>query len=117
MTSEQHQIIQLVFSRFNDGENHRPMWTQIDETLWKLSWLDGDQLFREAATLYEDYKVKKIQCNMTHAKSECFAPKIVSAVDAVLDVYDKTGQMLPEYRYILQYFLTLHQLGVIALKA
>jgi hypothetical protein len=116
MTNEQAQIVRQVYDRFNDGENDNVLWTEIDETLWQLSWLDGDQLIREASVLFSHYKGRQVKCNMVHVQSECFAPKIVGAVEAILESHGRAGKMLSEHKYILQYFLTLSQLGVISTK-
>lgn len=116
MTQEQSQIIDLVYQRFLDSENERPVWNPIDETMYKLQWIDVDQIAREARIIYAEHLGGKIKCNMQHVNSACFAPKIVQAASIILNIYESTGQLNDSNKYILQYYLALHHLKIIYLE-
>lgn len=113
MTPEQIQIIDQVYQRFMDSENERPVWNPIDETMYKLQWIDVDQLTREAQIVLLEHANGKIQCNMSHTNSACFAPKIVAAAAAILQLYLTSGELSSNNKYVLQYYLALNHLKII----
>lgn len=113
MTPEQTQIIDLVYQRFMDSENERQIWNPIDEAMYKLQWIDTDQLARESTIILLEHRGGQIKCNMEHKNSSCFAPKIVHAASIILDLYDSTGFISSNNKYILQYYLALHHLKII----
>jgi hypothetical protein len=113
MTEEQTQIIDAVFQRFIDSENQRPIWNPIDEAMYKLQWIDSDQLVREASIISYEHKHGKVRCNMQHNQSVCFAPKIVQAAQILLTDYESTRNLPAAHKYMLQYYLSLHHLKII----
>lgn len=115
MTQEQTQIVDLVYQRFMDSEDERPIWNPIDETMYKLQWIDSDQLIREAKIVSAEHVNGKIKCNMPHHNSDCFAPKIVQAAAIILNRYDMTGELASIHKYVLQYYLALYHLKIIYL--
>jgi hypothetical protein len=116
MTSEQSQIVDLVYQRFMDSENERPIWNPIDEAMYKLQWIDTDQLTREAKIVFAEHSGGSIKCNMTHKNSACFAPKIVQAISVILNIYNTTGNLTNDHKYVMQYYLALNHLKIIGIE-
>lgn len=115
MTPEQVKVVAQVYNRFFDKETE-DTWTDVDDYLSMLEWLDDDQLYREADVIYEAHKFGKVRCDMDHPSTECFIPTVVDAVGAILDLYRETSNLHKNNRYILQYYLALCQAQVIVME-
>ena len=120
MTSEQTQAIDIVYRRFIDSENERPLWNPIDEAMEKLQWIDADQLVRESKIASEELRQGKVKCNLClsgHKNSVCFAPRIMEAVRVILTLCDQNGLIPNSHSYILQYYLALKHVKVLFSEA
>ncbi len=114
ISKDQAQNISHLFSRFMESELKG--WTDLDNFLELLSYLDDDQLYREAEVLYSFHKNQNMGCPYVHEEgSTCFVPKILEAVEAITELYQEVGNLLPKHRYILEYYLGLAQDGMIIL--
>jgi hypothetical protein len=112
MTSDQAKSVAEVYRRFIDAEGIRG-WTEVDDYLDALSWLDDDQLHREADVVFEIHKRGQVKCMADHDQSKCFVPRIVEVVGYILELYKETGNLHKNNRYILEYYLAYQQAGMI----
>lgn len=93
--------------------NESEEWTSLDELLELLSFLDDDQLHREADVILFRHSLGQTRCPIDHPINECNVPKIVAGVGFILEFYQETGKMSKSNRYILEYYLALAQSGMI----
>jgi hypothetical protein len=112
MSPEQVRTVAQVYRQFIENESHRG-WDEIDNYLLYLDFLDDDQLHREADVVYVQHKDEKVGCDQDHKLSDCFVPKVIDAVNAILELYKVTGHMHKNNRYILQYYIAITQAGMI----
>lgn len=89
-------------------------WDKIDDYLELLEFLDDDQLYRECDLLYSFHKNRNMGCPYKHVdNSQCFVRPLLDGVEAILNLYLNTGNMHPNNKYILRYYLALSQDGQI----
>lgn len=108
MSQDQVKNVTYVYSLFVDSEVKRG-WTELDDLLDYLAYLDDDQLTRECDVIYEIHKKGKVKCLSDHEESKCLVPKIVEAAGAILELYQETGQLHKNNRYILEHYLAYEQ--------
>jgi hypothetical protein len=112
LDSHQIKILTHLYNQFLDSE--KKGWTNLDDFLELLEFLDSDQLYREADLLYTHHKNRNMGCPYKHSNgTECFVKPLLEGVEAILNLYLETGNMHPNNRYILQYYLALAQDGQI----
>lgn len=112
MSDIQIKNITYLYTRFMESEING--WTDLDNYLESLSWLDDLQLYREAEVLYSHHKYQKMGCPYVHTEGTvCFVTNIMDAVEAITDLYKDTGNLHPRNRYVLEYYLGLSQDGQI----
>lgn len=113
MLEQDAEIINSVYKRFIDSEEERTTWNGIDESMYRLQWIDNDQLIRETKIALAEHQKGTIKCNIKHTNSVCFAPKIVRAAAVISDICEQLGEVSDSNKYILQYYLALHHLKII----
>lgn len=113
MTKDQQDTVTKVFRRFYDADQAETQWTNIDEQMSMLEWLDDHQLVIEAAVLIQIQSSGEPRCNQNHPISECFIPLVIEAAGHILDLYAKTGNLHPNNKFVLQYYLAMSQVGFI----
>lgn len=111
MTEEEAKIVKLVYNRFIDSEDQT--WTTIDDNLEFVDYLTDDELIREASIKADDHSVGVFRCKSSHEANFCFAPFILESVNSILSLNEKTGELHPKNRYILTYYLSMSELGLI----
>jgi hypothetical protein len=112
LSSDQTKNITYLYNKFLDSELNG--WTNLDNFLELLEYLDDDQLYRECEVLYSHHKRKTMGCPYEHTKdSVCFVKGILEAVEAITDLYQETGNLHPNNRYVLAYYLALCEDGQI----
>jgi hypothetical protein len=112
MNQEQVRVVAQVYRQFLSSEETRG-WEAIDDYLNNLGYIDDDQLVREAEVVFLHHKTGKARCDKDHPESECFVPKVVEAVQAILELYKEGGQLHKNNRYVLEYYLAVDQAGMI----
>jgi hypothetical protein len=112
MSSDQIKNVAHIYRILLNSEENRD-WTDVDTLIEQLSWIDDDQLHREADVIYEIHKKGNVKCLSEHPKEQCVVPKMVEAVGAILDLYRETGQLHINNKYILQYYLAYSQAQMI----
>jgi hypothetical protein len=115
MNQEQVRVVAQVYREFLASEENRG-WEGIDDYLETLQFLDDDQLGREAEVVLIQHRKGKAKCDKDHPESECFVPKIIEAVQAILDLVKETGHLHKNNRYILEYYLAVNQAGMIQIS-
>lgn len=113
MTKDQQEVVSQVYRRFYDADANDKNWTNIDEQMHMLDWLDDNQLIVEAAVLYQIQTAGEPRCNQKHPITECFIPLVIDAVTSILDLFAETGSLHEKNRFILQYYLAMSQVGFI----
>lgn len=114
LTKEQASNIAYLVQKFMESESKG--WCDIDNYMELLGFLDDDQLYREAEVLYSYHRNQKMGCPYPHSEgSTCFVPGILEAVEAITELYQEVGNLLPKHRYVLEYYLGLCEDGQIVL--
>lgn len=113
MTKDQIQIVRSVFSKLAAADAAETSWTDIDEQMYFLEFLENNQLTIEAAVISNKHSQGNPRCGTDHPIEECFVPKIVEAVGYILDLYASTGNLHPNNAYILKYYIAMNQVGFI----
>ncbi|NJO48230.1 MAG: hypothetical protein HC840_00780 [Leptolyngbyaceae cyanobacterium RM2_2_4] len=113
MTKDQQETVLKVYRRFVDADNAETQWTNIDEQMSMLEWIEDQQLVIEAAVLIQLQSQGEPRCNQNHPVSECFVPSIIESVGYILDMYAQTGHLHAKNKFILQYYLAMSQVGFI----
>lgn len=112
MSPEQIKNITHIYSTLMDAE--KKGWTNLDDYMELLEFLDDDQLHRECDVLYSIHKTKKMGCPSGHEDgSKCFVVDFLEAIEAITDLYKETGNLHIKNRYLLCNYLTLCQDGQI----
>ena len=111
MSPEEVGTVGLVYRRLIAGEDRG--WIGIDTHLEALSWLEDDQVIREAqvAFTYHGVEGKNPRCPSKHDIAKCFIPQIIEAVGSILSLHHAIGaeQLHINNRYILECYLALDQ--------
>lgn len=113
MTKDQQEVVSQVYRRFFDADMLEKNWTNIDEQMSMLEWLDDNQLVIECAVLLQLQTQGEPRCNQNHPTSECFIPLIIDAVTSILDLFSATGGLHEKNKFILRYYLAMSQVGFI----
>lgn len=113
MTKDQQETVKNVFSKLAAADAAETSWTDIDEQMSMLEWIDDPQLVVEAAVIMAIHSKGEPRCGTDHDLTECFVPTLVEAVGIILDLYGKTGNLHVKNKFILQYYLAMAQVGFI----
>ena len=112
MSESQVKNITHIYTKLMEAELKG--WTNLDNFLELLEFLDDDEIYREAEALYSVHKTKKMGCPYIHKEGTvCFVVGILEAVEAITDLYQETGNLHPKNRYLLCNYLALCQDGQI----
>ena len=111
MTPEQRKVVTNAYNHLMEKESRG--WDGLDDCMDYLSYLDDDQLHREADVIYEQHANRQVRCKQDHPIEHCFIPMLVDATAAILELYKETNSLHPKNRYILQYYLAMQQVGMI----
>jgi len=113
MTKDEQIIVKRVLARFKESDKLETEWSEVDEQMSRLEWLDNHQLTIEAGVKLDEHAGGNPKCGQNHAEGECFVPVIIDAVCIILNLYDQTGNLHANNRFILEYYLSLSQTGFI----
>jgi hypothetical protein len=115
MTPEESAVVKTVYARFIDSEGGEldHSWTGLDDSLELFGWLSDIEIVREAGLKVEVHSYGEFSCSNDHEKEFCFAPFILESVEAILNLYEKTGELHENNRYILQYYCALSEMNMI----
>ena len=108
MSPTQIKNLTYVFTSLMASEKNG--WTDLDEYMVLLEWLDSDQLYRECDALYSIHKNEKMGCPYIHSEGTiCFVANVLEAVEAILELYRETNNLHVKNRYVLCNYLALCQ--------
>jgi hypothetical protein len=113
MTREQAQTIKIVLRKFSELDASSEKWTPVDEALFFLSHLNDKEIVNETKMILEIHRMGNPRCTEKHENSECFIPKIVEAVESIIELYKENNSLPAKNRYILQYYIVLSNKGEI----
>lgn len=113
MTTEQAETVKKIYRKFFENEKANKEWTTIDESMWALSWLSDRETIDESKLAFDTQKSGDPKCAIDHPGKECFVPLVLEAVEAILTLYDETGNLHHSNRFILHYYLSLSYIGAI----
>ena len=105
-------LIEKIYRHLMNGETKG--WSELDNILETLEYLESDQLYREAevvATQHE--RAKTVRCPDDHDAKKCIIPRLVRACRVILNRYQETDEMPPKHTYILSYYLALTHIGFV----
>lgn len=112
MTQEEIQVIKVVYDRFIDSETLD--WGDLDCNLEFFDWLSDKEIISETKVkLIKHSKGKIFRCTSTHNQEDCFAPFILEAVNNIVNFWDKTRILDEKSRYILLYYVSMSEMGLI----
>lgn len=112
MTTEQANIVKMVYSRFIESEDSGA-WGDLDENLAWFDILSDEELVRESEIKLSSHSKGTFRCQNTHDRVHCFAPYILEGVEAILNLYENTKELPIKNRYVLQYYLAMSELRMI----
>lgn len=117
MSKDEKEIVSIVYRRFIDNESDE-LWTDLDENLIFFEYLSDKDAINEAKVKILKHKGKGIfRCQSSHEHKYCFAPVILEAVEAIVKLYDEfNGPLHPINRYVLMYYLSMSEMGLIYLE-
>lgn len=115
LNNDQKEIVRKVYNKFAESDAAgNEGWSEIDENMSYLDWLEDSQVVIEAAVKLQLQQQGVPRCNLDHRNpGDCFVPVVLEAVGYILDLYANTGHLPTKNRFILQYYLTLSQIGYI----
>lgn len=113
MTPDQQKTVLQVYRRFVESDLSDTEWTDVDEAMSMLEWIDDSQLVKEASVKIMEHMAGTPKCNQYHGDLPCFVPTIIEASTYIVDLYNSTENLHPKNRFILQYYLALSQVGFI----
>lgn len=112
LTPEQSKNITFLYTKFLESEPKG--WTNLDDYLELLDFLDDKQIYLESEVLYSFHRTKNMGCPFIHGEGTiCFVPRVLEAVESILELYEETGNLHPKNRYVLSNYLALCQDGQI----
>lgn len=113
MSKEQISTVVKVYRKFHDLDLIDTQWTELDEYMYLLDWLEDKQITIEASVLLKNQSSGNPRCNSKHSQSECFVPTILEAIGYILELYSNTNKLHIKNRFILQYYISISQIGII----
>lgn len=115
MSKEEYRIVQAVYGRFISCEEDG-VWTGLDDLMEYFEYLTDNEIIVESQFKMKINTQKGIKCTQNHPPSDCFAPTILEAVEAIISLFDKTQSLHPKNRYILCYYMTLCELKLLVIN-
>lgn len=113
MAQEQSQIVKLVYSRFIDSEEE--IWSEFDDNLEFVGYLTDKELIQECSIKFFEHSKGDLRCVENHDPAYCMAPLVLEAVEAILDLHDKTGELHEKNRYIMEFYLAMSAMNLLYL--
>lgn len=111
MNGKSETIVEQVYQKIVASETEE--WSDVDDYLDMLGYLDDDQLGREASVLYHYQGKKNISCEAGKNCKNCFMPELVKASGEIISSYEIYGDLDEKGRYVLEYYLSFFQAGMI----
>lgn len=111
MSREQSDTVKMVYARFIDSESEG--WTRIDDAIELCSYLSDSELVMEATLKFERHCKGTFRCEQNHQQIHCFAPFILDAVEAILNIYVNNEELHEKNKYILTYYIAMSELNMI----
>lgn len=112
MTDDEGQVVRIVYERFLDSESQD--WGDLDCNLEFFDWLHDKELINEVRIKQINHlRGKFLRCTSDHDQESCFAPVIMEAVGYILDLWDSTRILHERNRYVLLYYVSMSEMGLI----
>lgn len=108
-----NETIEKVYQRFLESDIKQQGWSELDEQMYALECLSDNQLTIEASVKLNEHLSGNPRCSQDHAIEQCFVPVIVDAVTIILDNYMESGDLSVNNRFVLEYYLSVSQIGLI----
>jgi len=115
MNPDEVRNISTVYRRLLEGETTRDGWARFDTSMQHLTSLTDDELATEAAIAYCHHFDKNPRCQVAHPGTQCFVPSLIEAVNSILELHRKTGDLHFKNRYILECYLSFEHEGFIVI--
>ncbi len=113
MDAAQKEVVSLVYRRFLESES-ADKWTDLDENCIFYDWLMDNEIVLESMVKLSGHSKGAFRCNLDHKQpQDCFAPYILEAVEAIVDLYKETEDLHPHNRYILIFYLVMSEMNLI----
>ena len=114
MGKEEKDIVTVVYRRFLESESD-DAWTDLDEKLVVLDWLNDQELVSEAIVKYLSHSKEGtvFRCMQDHKQADCFSPFVLEAVESILVLWNDTKDLHSKNRYVLEFYLAMSDLGLI----
>lgn len=111
MSKDQAEVVKTVYNRFIESEG--PMWGELDDNLEFVEYLSDKELIKECQIKFDYHSQGVFRCFQDHEHQFCMAPLILESVDAILSLFEKTGELHEKNRYILSYYCSMSELRMI----
>ena len=111
MSQDQKEIVRSVYNRFLSFEDE--VWSDLDELMTYYEFLSDEEIVIESALRMQLHMYKGIKCSDNHDIKDCFAPVILEAVEAIIELYDDANSLHEKNRYVLTYYMVLCELRLI----
>lgn len=111
MSKEEAEIVKMVYNRFIGNESET--WSGLDDNMELFSWLSDGECINESKMKFFYDSVGTFRCTKEHEQEKCFAPYVLEAVEAILRLWDVSGELHQKNRYILDYYLVMSELRII----
>jgi hypothetical protein len=111
MSKDEAETVKIVYNRFIQNEDET--WSGIDDNMEMHSWLSTEEIIAFTRLKIDDHSRGVIRCKTSHDQSICFAPRVLEAAQAVIRLYDETGDLHPKNRYVLDYYNVMAEMKLI----
>lgn len=96
-------IVKTIYRAFIKADLESQGWTPLDESMSLLSELSDDQIYKESVFVFNKEKAR-----YTYKELETeFSFNLYITIEYILQEYERTGVLVKNNRYILEYYLTL----------
>ena len=113
MSPQEVRNITFIFNQFISTESGNT-WEKFDDHMSYLEYLTDSELIVEASAMLLGHSQGTVSCGSPC--TTCSVPHILDAVGSILELQNTTKNLHPNNKYILQFYLTISQLGEIVVE-
>ncbi len=110
MNTQEVRNITNVFNKFLLTENN-PKWEPFDDNMSYLEYLEDSELVSEAHVMLIKHSQGSWGCGAVH--ENCPISNVLEAVESILELQKTAEKLHVNNRYILEFYLTMSQMGEI----
>ena len=112
-TAEDIKLVAHVLGLFLKAEDNKP-WEKFDDSMWYLSFLTDDEIYREASIVLDEHRRFNARCADNHPAGQiCPVQQILEAIDILLKNLENKKEIDVSSRYMLEYYVCLDQCQMI----